>query len=287
MVFAEEPRIARFACYLTAFLPFSIAITINHRKEPIVVLIVTFCIYHGIRLIRTERNWQGDIPWLLAGLVAMSFFRSGYIYPFLATLLISFFFSQRSVLNAVAMSIVALLVIGGAQLAMTDLTSSSVTASSDRFRGKLKLSADYANQGGLVRLVRIASPIDLYKLPVAASLAAILPYPPYLRGSIPSIVLSWANLANLAFLPSMLFGVITIISRKDWRRCVPVVLFPALFLVVHGLVNIGVARYRETIFPIMLILAGVGLAQRGGGLIYGVVYAGLIFLGGLAYFMRY
>ena len=85
----------------------------------------------------------------------------------------------------------------------------------------------------------------------------------------------------------MIYGALTVLRRDDWHKCIPIVFFPAFFLVVHGLVNIGIARYRETIFPTMLILAGIGLAQRGGRVVYGLVYAGLILLGGVAYFVRY
>ena len=78
----EDVRVARYACYLTAFLPFSMAIVINHRKEPLVVLVTTFLVYHAIRLVRTERNWPMDIPWLIGGVIVLSFFRSGYVFPF-------------------------------------------------------------------------------------------------------------------------------------------------------------------------------------------------------------
>ena len=80
-------------------------------------------------------------------------------------MLISFFFAQRSILNALALSSVAIAVFAGAQFAITDDTSTSVAASSERFRGKLELSADRADQGGLVRMLRITSPRGLYKLP--------------------------------------------------------------------------------------------------------------------------
>ena len=286
LVFPEDARVAKYACYLTAFLPFSMAIVINHRKEPVVVLIAMFLVYHSIRLVRTERNWAMEIPLVLLGVVALSYFRSGYVYPFLGTVVICFFFAQRSIVRAVVLSIVSILVFAGVQLTLTDATSSSVEATSERFRGKLSLSAGHSQTGGLVRLVRITSPLDLYKLPAATALAAILPFPPDLAKPMPSQVLAFTNLFNLLFLPSMLYGAVVVLRKEDWNRRVPVIIFPFLYLVLVGLVNVGIVRYRETIFPVMLILAGVGLAQRGGGGVYAATYGSLALLGSLIYFVR-
>jgi len=148
-------------------------------------------------------------------------------------------------------------------------------------------SADLSATGGLVRFARITSLSEIYKLPLATVLVGILPFPPYWRGNFVLLVLSWANLFSLIFLPHMLVGAWMSIRGADWRKRVPLLLIPGIFLVLIGATHVGVVRYRETVFPMMLVLAGAGLARGGNAAVVFCTYAVLAALGGLVWIVRY
>jgi len=76
-------------------------------------------------------------------------------------------------------------------------------------------------------------------------------------------------------------------ARGEWRKRIPLLIFAGSFLVVLAAVHVGVLRYRETIYPTMLVLAGAGFARGNNGLISAVVYFGLVMLGGGVLFIRH
>ena len=287
LVFEEDRRIARWACYLVAFLPYSIMIVVNHRKEAIVTLLAVFISYHAMRFLRFRQDSLRGGLFALLGLGVMSFFRSGFVLPFVGILFICYILTQRSLLQAVALSIptaVGLIVV---QLLLGDDASISLSASSQRLQGKLADSAGLASTGGLVRFARITSIFEIYKLPLSSVLVTILPFPPYWRGHLPMVLLSWLNLFNLAFLPFMISGSWVTISGERWRERVPLLLIPVIFLVLIGAAHVGVVRYRETVFPMMLIVASAGMARGNNAIVVICTYSALLALGALVWVVRY
>ena len=283
----DDPRAARWACYLVALLPYSIIITINHRKDPIVTLLATFLILHMLRLIRFEKRWPVSVLLALVGLVAMSFFRSGFVLPFVGILFLCYLTATQSLLRGLLLAVPTLAAIIAVQILISDDASISLLAASERFQEKIATSATLAGTGGLVRLARMTSVFEIYKLPLAAFLVVILPFPPTFTGFLPTVLLSWANLFNIAFLPAMLQGAWAILTGGSWRRQGPLLVATGVFLVLIGAAHVGVVRYRETIFPLMLLLAGLGLTRGANFLLYAGVYGGMLALGCIVYFSRF
>ena len=171
-LYFEDVRIARVSCLLVAFLPFSITIAINQRKEPIVVLLSVFVFYQASRLIRLEANWAVAAVGLVVGMLAMFFFRSGFVLPFIAILFLSYIVSTQSITRSIGLAIPTVLVMFAVQFLLSDDASISLAASSERIEGKILRSAELSETGGLVRLVRMSSLLEVYKLPFATALVA-------------------------------------------------------------------------------------------------------------------
>jgi hypothetical protein len=157
----------------------------------------------------------------------------------------------------------------------------------ERLQGKFLRSGGLSEAVGLVSYVRMTSVLDIWKLPFASVLILILPFPPYFTGYLPTIALSWANLFNLIFLPHMIVGAGMSLARAEWKRRVPLLLFSGVFLVLLAAIHIGVIRYREIVYPTMLVLAGAGLARGGNTVLCAVIYFGLTMLGGVVLFARH
>ena len=85
----------------------------------------------------------------------------------------------------------------------------------------------------------------------------------------------------------MLQGAWTILTGGSWRRQGPLLVATGVFLVLIGASHVGVVRYRETIFPLMLLLAGLGLTRGVNLLVYAGLYGGMLTLGCIVYFTRF
>lgn len=283
----DDVRVAKYACYLHAFLPYPIVIVISHRKDTLVALLATFIFYQAIRLLRFDRDLPKAAAWIFVALFAISFFRSGFLLPFLGVLFFCYMLTQRSFAQALALSVPTVLVLGLIQVFVSQDAALSFTENTARLEGKLLRSGAMAEVGGLVRYVRMTSYLEIYKLPFATALFTILPFPPYVTGYLPAIILSWANLFNLVILPQMLVGAWMTFERGESKRRLPLLLFPLAFLVLLSAIHIGTVRYRETVYPTMLVLAGAGLARGGNTAFAGMLYFALAMLGGLVLFVRY
>ena len=283
----DDDRVARWACYLLAFLPYPILFVVTHRKDVLVAALATFVFYQGLRMLRFENDVVKATAWMFGALACISFFRSGFIFPFLSALFICYAVTQRSLAQALALSIPSIAILLLAQVFISGDSSLSLAANAARFEAKLIQSGNLADGAGLVSLVRMTSFFEIYKLPFAVPLALILPFPPSTEGSLPAVMLSFANLGNLAVLPHMLVGAVMTFARGEWRKRIPLLIFAGSFLVVLAAVHVGVLRYRETIYPTMLVLAGAGFARGNNGLISAVVYFGLVMLGGGVLFIRH
>ena len=84
----DDDRVARWACYLLAFLPYSILFVVTHRKDVLVAALATFIFYQGLRMLRFESDVFKATAWMFGALACISFFRSGFIFPFIGALFI-------------------------------------------------------------------------------------------------------------------------------------------------------------------------------------------------------
>jgi 4-amino-4-deoxy-L-arabinose transferase-like glycosyltransferase len=283
----DNIKVTRWSCLLAAFLPYSILIVINHRKEAIVSFLAVFISYQAMRALRFDSDMWRAATLVLLGLGTISFFRSAFVLPFIGILFICYVLTQRSLIQAIILTVPTAIGLIALQLLLGEDAAISISASSARLQGKLVDSAALADAGGgLLRYVRVTSIWDIYKLPLSTVLVAILPFPPYWRGVFPSVLLSWMNIFNLIFLPHMLVGASSTFRGPDWRRRIPLLLIPAIFLMLIGAAHSGVVRYRETVFPLMLVLAGAGLARGGNLIICLATYSVLAILGLLVWMVR-
>ena len=79
--------------------------------------------------------------------------------------------------------------------------------------------------------------------------------------------------------PWLVIGVMSVLREEGLRERVLLLLFPAVFLILIGAIHPSITRYRETVFPIILLFIAFGLQRRSNPLVTGLTYAGL---GGLA-----
>lgn len=278
---------ARLAAGLQAFLPLPILISMNHRKDMLVQLIVLFMFYHAVRVFRQDPGWLRDAAWVVFGLALVYPFRSGLILPFIGVLLICFVFTNRNLPQAFGLTLVALIGLVALQFAVPEGSRISLDTYTERTEGKLAGSAVRSDVGGLVRVLRVTGPLDIYKVPFAASAYLILPFPPVIETYEVSALNSFLNLASIFLLPHMLLGAWSLIRGPNWRRQLPLLVFPIVFLLVLGAVHVGLTRYKQIFYPICLIWAAVGWRIGTGFVLKLVVYGGLVSLASIVYLSRF
>ena len=130
-----------------------------------------------------------------------------------------------------------------------------------------------------MRYAHIRSPKQIWKIPMSATIILISPFPPSLLPRFPTFLYRWTNLICLLLYPWLIIGVMSILREEGLRERALLLLFPAVFLILIGAIHPSTTRYRETVFPIILLLIAVGIHRRNDLLVFGLTYAGL---GGLA-----
>ncbi|MAE94853.1 MAG: hypothetical protein CL910_09350 [Deltaproteobacteria bacterium] len=282
-----DERAARVAAILVAFIPFTLLHTINHRKEPFVQFLAMFIFFHAFCIFRQNKNLIVHVFFLVIALVGMRYFRNGFVLPFLAVMVVSFLISQRNLLLGFGLAGITVIAVIGFQVMVAGDPDASVAADVGRLQGKLARSASFSEVGGLLRYARMSSLTEIYKLPLALFLFIIMPFPPFFREEIPTILLSWANLFGVALLPHTIRGAWSLLRRSDWRAYLPVLIFPAVFLLLFSVIHVGLLRYRETISPMLMIFAAGGWVLPRNALLSGIIYGGLAALAVLVYTARF
>lgn len=276
-MYFDEPT-ARLAALLHAFMPAPILLSLNHRKDPIVQLLVMFMFYHSVRVFRQEPNWPRSVGWVIAGLVAVYPFRSGLILPFLGMMVICFVLANRNVLQGMLLTTITILILVILQFATPDDSKINLDTYAARAGGKLEQSAEFSEAGGLVRLLRVTGPLDIYKIPFAAVAYLLLPFPPAFDGYPPTILTSFLHLFAIFLLPHMYMGAWSLIRAPDWRIKLPLIVFPGVFLLVLGAVHVGILRYREIFYPVCLIWMAIGWRIGTPAVLRFAIYVGLAIL---------
>jgi len=286
-LYTDEPT-ARVATLLQAFLPFPILTSLNHRKDPLVQLIILFLFYHAIRVFRQEPGWTRSMAYTVLGLVAIYPFRSGFILPFLGVMVICFVLANRNVIQGAALTTITLIGLVVIQVAAPDDSKINIDTYSNRVEATLEGSAEHAEVGGgVTSILRVTSLFDSYKIPFAAAAYLILPYPPELSGYPVSRLATTLNLLSVLLLPHMLIGVWALIRAPDWRIKLPLVVFPMVFLLVLGAVHVGVVRYKLIFYPVCLIWAAVGWRIGTSLFLKLAIYGGLFVLTVPVYLNRF
>jgi len=287
-----DQRVARLAVLLTAFLPFTMLIVLEHRKDPIVQLLAMFVVYHAALLLKFDRRWPRSVAFIVLALVPMYFMRGAFVVPFLGLIAISFILARRNVLVAAVATVPVLLLVAATQFYAPEGSQLSVQTNIERLQGKIedyearKRTGQLIERGGLTRLVHIQSPTEIWKAPISAAVTLISPFPPTFPPRFPDILYTGTNLICLLLYPWLIIGVLSVLREEGLRERLFLLLFPTVFLVIIGAVLPGTARYRETVFPIILLLIAVGLHQRSNMLISALTYAGLAGLAAIVYAVR-
>jgi len=285
-MFCDE-QTARLATLLTAILPWPVLTTLNHRKEPIVQLIVLFMFYHAFRVFRQEPGWLRSVAFTFIGLVMIYPFRSGLILPFLGVMVICFVLANRNPLQGAVLAVVTILGLVILQLAVPDDSKIGLGTYGDRVEKTLDASARRAQLSGVASLLRMTGPIDIYKLPFAGAAYLILPFPPDFVGYPPAVLGNAINIFGVLLLPHMILGVWSMIRGPDWRLQLPILVFPVVFLLVIGAVHIGVIRYKLIFYPVCMIWAAIGWRIGTGLFLKLAVYGGLTLLSIPIYLNRF
>lgn len=277
---AFNADIAKLGTVLTAMLPYGILITIDHRKDPIAQFLATAAFYHTVRLlIRDPGAWQ-SIPSIAAFMTGIYFVRGRFTLPFLGILAASFFLTGRSMARSALGAFGVLTVVIGVQFVVPDDSPLSLRFGLESLESGAEAAARYANVGGLLRYARMESIADIYKLPMTVVLSLVLPFPPQLDLVFrPGTLGDWSNLLFLALLPQFFLGVRECLRREVWRRRLALVVYVFVFLAFISALNISVNRYKETVFPVALILTAAGTLRRQNLVWIAAVYLPLALLG--------
>ncbi len=285
--FYGDEKTARLAVLFQAFLPFPMLTSLNHRKDPLVQLIILFLFYHAIRIFRQEPGWARSVFFTLAGLLAVYPFRSGFILPFLGVMVICFVLANRNPLQGVALTVVTVMGLFILQVSVSDDSTINLDRYSDRVETTLEGSAERAQETGAVSLLRVTSVFDAYKIPIAAAAYLVLPFPPDFDTHPVSVLGTTLNLFGVLLLPHMLLGVWATIRSPDWRLRLPILVFPIVFLFVLGAVHVGVVRYKLIFYPICLIWAAIGWRTGTSMFFKLAIYSALALLAIPVYLNRY
>lgn len=285
-----DEHVARIAARFVAFLPSPIFIIIDHRKEGVIIFVATLLFYHALRIVTQQRGWVSSVPILAFWLVPSYFLRNGFVLPFLGLFLVMFLFSQRSIALGGVASVFVIGVLLVARFVFPEATGLDVQGKIEGVDRLLAAQAWEAEHSpGLLRFAKIGSPLGIWKIPISAFLLVIMPFPPLIRGGLPvyRYVFSWSQLVFLAFLPQFFLGVREVFRAGVWRRRLPLFVYAAGFLALISALASGIMRYREFVFPIVLVITAAGIRARQNRLFSLMVYAGMSLLAVLVYFNRY
>jgi hypothetical protein len=262
---AFDAGVARVAVRLAAFIPFSLLVTINHRKEPVVVFVATLLFYHAYRIVTQQRGWTNSVPIMAIWLIPMYFLRSGFVLPFLGLFLVMLFLTQRSTVVGVLLSVLLGMLYIGAQFLFPGAKLLGLGAGITHAGGWIRAGTQHVGRyGGLLQYVKFASPMDIWKVPIAALLLVLLPFPPNIGRSQPVYVtlLESAQLVFVALLPQFFLGLREIFRPQGRKKRLPLFIYSIGFLSLLGALTAGVLRYRETVFPIVLVITAAGMRVR-------------------------
>jgi hypothetical protein len=177
-----DKRTARIAIILAGFLPYSMIIVVEQRKDPIAVFLALMAFYHGTAIIRGSGSQMIHLAWIFLAMVPMYFVRSGFILPFLAVMLFSWVLSRRDLLTAIAAAAPAALLALVIQYVTPEDSQVSVGYSVQRLQGKAEAATTISQTGGgLMRFAYVASPTQIWKAPLSGGLLLITPFPPVLQ----------------------------------------------------------------------------------------------------------
>ncbi len=287
-----DERVARLAVLLTAFLPFTMLTTLEQRKDPLAQFLSFFVLYHAAVLMKADRRWPRSVAFIALGLVPMSFVRRAFILPFLGIVAISFIAARRNVLMSLIASVPVLLLVGATQFYAPGDSDLSVQANIERVQGKVateqlrRLRGAVRDVGGLLQYAQIQSPKQVWKLPLSAAVILISPFPPLMPPRFPQLLFHWSNLICLALYPWLFIGVVSILREKGLRERTLLLLFPAVFLILIGAIHPSLTRYREMVFPVILLFIAVGFHRPHNFLISALTYASLTGLAAVVYAAR-
>lgn len=285
-----DERVARISARLVAFFPSSLFIIVDHRKEGPIIFVATLLFYHALRMMTQQRGWTSSIPIFAVWLIPTYFLRSGFVLPFLGLLLVTFFFTRRSIVAGGVVSVLLVAVLLAARFVFPESLGMGVEGSVESVEGRLGVQArDAEVSSGLLRFAKITSPVDVWKLPLAAVLELILPFPPLIKWGAPiySYIFSWSQLVFIALLPQFFLGAREVFQAEFRRVRLPLFIYSAGFLAVIGGLASGVGRYRETILPVILVLTAAGIRARQNRMFSFTIYTGLSILAMLVYLNRF
>lgn len=279
---------ARLAIWLYLFLPFTLLITIDQRKDSAVTFLALGLLWHTVRLIQVPfGKWKSAFA-VVVYLFCIHYMRSAFIWPFLAILLTTFAISSRNILVSIGGICLALTIFVAAQWIIPKGSTGTLEHSAERFAGKLTESEHLANrESGLLRFARVTSVASLWKAPIAGIAVLLLPFPPlFTLQHLPGFLMSWANLFVVALFPALLWGIYLTMRRGGWRQHLILLLYPLIFVALIGILHPDVTRYRETAFPAIVILMSRGWTARVPAIITVPIYAALSLLAAFVYLSR-
>jgi hypothetical protein len=234
---------------------------------------------------------MNSIPLIMFWLVPLYFVRGSSVLPLLGLFLIMLFMTQRSLLVGILLSVVTVLVMVGVQLLLPGAEELDVqhnVAAIDDLVTSQGRAAEHS--GGLLRFAKVTSLFTIWKAPIAAFLLVLMPYPPdiiALGQPIYVYLLGWSHVVFLLFLPQFFLGLREVFRAGEWKRRLPLVIYSGGILLVVGALSVGVMRYRETVFPAILVITAAGTKVRTNWLLIGSVYTVLFLLATIIYFNRY
>jgi 4-amino-4-deoxy-L-arabinose transferase-like glycosyltransferase len=289
---AFDEQVGKTAAKFAAFLPFTILVTINHRKEAVAIFLATLIFYHALRVVTQQPRWMNSIPVLILFLIPMYFVRGSFVLPFIGLFLVMLFLTQRSLLVGIMLSVLVVVGVIGLQLLAPqggDLDVQQNLQAMDRMTGKAAMNV--AQSEGMLRYVKVTSITDIWKAPFGAFLLVLMPFPPHIIGNQGEAVyvylLGWAQMAFLIFLPQFFLGLREVFRSGVWKRRLPLVIYSGGFLLVVGGLMVSVLRYRETVFPAILVITAAGMKARSNALFSAVVYGSMALLAAAVYMRRH
>lgn len=279
---------ARLSVWLYLFLPFTLLIVIDQRKDAVVSFLALGLLWHVVRLVQIPfAKWQSVLVAIFY-LFCMHYTRSAFIWPFLAVLVVTFAVSSRNIFVSIGGVFLALLIFAAALWIIPEDSANTLEHSTQRFVGKLDESEKIANrESGLLRFARVTSIGSLWKAPIAGVAVLLLPFPPlFTLQHLPSLLASWANLFVVALLPALFWGIYLAVRQGEWRRHFVLLIYPLVFVALVGILHPDVTRYRETAFPAIVILMSRGWTARVPAVITVPIYAALSLLAAFVYLSR-
>ena len=271
-------KLAKIAAVLMAVLPNLIFWSASQVKDPLITLCTMSLIYIMVCKFRSGITLSVVVAYLFF-MVLLLFLRKDFCLPLIVVSIIWFVFRytffaryfndpQRSVFMKMGlMFILSIPLILGMISTQSGEELTDTISKFNEMQRELSDSNGMSSSAGFSRYLRVVTPTDFYKLPLAMAFTAIAPLPSFRQVTDPvqygAVLYSFTNIPLVLMMPFIFVGFVKFKSASmEFTDELLIKWLPMLILASITILYMGVLRYKTALMPYFMMWAAFGWCHR-------------------------